>query len=510
MMNFWFGVALLLIQPGALGFVAQNFVKIPSSSSSSSSSTRLFDVEEDDWRAFRAKLINQEKKDDFITSPFEEGWAIEQTLVEPGSVLVHTPTKADAYGLSNQFLYKAVVLIVERSPEETIGLILNRPTDVELEAEEGDFSSKMLYGGNLFSLHGDDPKFYCLHSTIPGQEDDDPIMSGLSFCSIDHAKILVKEGLASSEDFTVVCGCISCPSAELEAERENGEWKSLSMDSKSLYEALGQGTANSVWSHLKTITGDDRPNVVSSFDDRILEAWSNTHLIFEDTDEEDDSQKTSSSTLKAGQLLRSSSHTHAFLFDNQEFHKSLMLVLQEDDTFSVGVILNHPTSAIEEATQLPIRYGGNFDQLDIDEGMPPFCVHRLGGVIGGEPVGDNLFWKASMDQALDAIEQDLAQNTDFLVVRGLSIWAKGDGEGLNEHVENGMFEIVPSENLDDAWRSLQDQKPLSERTVGKNVNDAFEAWKLSGGEALEGSAEEVNLNILGLDAVKVWLKTNLL
>ena len=80
----------------------------------------------DDWRAFRAKLIMDEKNE-LSPDPSTTTWLYEQPTIERGSLLVHHPRyDRSHYGLTNQrqYLYKSVVLIVELTPRMTVGLVL--------------------------------------------------------------------------------------------------------------------------------------------------------------------------------------------------------------------------------------------------------------------------------------------------------------------------------------------------------------------------------------------------
>eukprot|EP00913_Durusdinium_trenchii_P009582 g9002.t1 len=81
----------------------------------------------EDWRSFRARLLQRE---DTLTADLpetvsEEAWLHRSPLIEQGSVLI---SKLGTWSFYNPIFHKAVVLITEHEDDYSKGLILNRPT----------------------------------------------------------------------------------------------------------------------------------------------------------------------------------------------------------------------------------------------------------------------------------------------------------------------------------------------------------------------------------------------
>lgn len=208
--------------------------------------------------------------------------------------------------------------------------------------------------------------------------------------------------------------------------------------------------------------------------------------------------------LTPGTLVRSST---PILLDEQVFHQSLVLILQNDPEMTVGVILNRPhsTSVSIGGTRLPIRYGGRFGLND--EGMPELWFHRnherLQEARVGEPISDEkkargIFWRCTRRDAETAIEVGLANPGDFLVVSGLSVWRKEDmaqneRETYCTSIELGdCFSKVHENSIDTIWKLLMVQEPLNQRNAAENLEAANTAWMLSGdaGWMLSGGSKQ--------------------
>ena len=162
-----------------------------------------------DWRAFRAKLVQEglpslssaaasSAKSEKATQRDHHMYAYETTpLVEVGTVLVSIPTTDLCQALEQQYWHRAVVLItdvsddkingaVETVPSEQLaqgagrgkwsyrGVLLNRPTDLVFddatgEQKHGTMSEldgwKILRGGDLAGLDSSDgnTEFICFH-----------------------------------------------------------------------------------------------------------------------------------------------------------------------------------------------------------------------------------------------------------------------------------------------------------------------------------------------------------
>lgn len=510
-----------------------------------STKTRLLDTESEDqdWREFRAKLIMQEEKDDCICradskdEPSQFGhhdqetvsskvevmqdghlsWLHEQKMLEQGSLLLHTPRPQDVSGLGRQYLYQSVILILESSPnDETIGIILNRPTEFALNDNE--ISQVLHFGGDEYSsvLSDPDPRIYVLHH--PESEMDSSsscgfdVLPGLSIMNMMEAQNFIETRNPNIEEFTTYSGHVVFDTFALQAELKADIWTCLSVDSSTLRTLLTKQQRQSISTHnvyldereatlrdnllqkaglSHKISSDHEKNEYNhSFDRRMFEAWRKLHFQVKEvprteSNDLDANDESTSSSFQAGDLLFS--FASDFLFYDQEFRKSLVMILQDDDELTVGVLLSHPSTKMEPTLGLPIRYGGNFQYLaeEPDDGdsteteLPPFCLHYLGGLVGGEPMGD-FFYKASIEDAAQAIEAGVASPEDFLVIQGMTVWPKGDSDccGLS-----GSFQkIDPIENSQviwDAWKTLGSQEALSPLHMESNIDIARNAWNIA-------------------------------
>jgi len=217
--------------------------------------------------------------------------------------------------------------------------------------------------------------------------------------------------------------------------------------------------------------------------------------------------------IKVGSVLRASSADRSpFLLKNQEYHKSLVLIITEDDYFHAGVLLNHPaTKGVEldlvkksdpsakSTLTIPVRYGGPYTLRGDGIGAPtqPLWLHmsrklRVCGV--GYPVGEEdeaMIWKCTQEAAISAISDNLAKPSDFFIVSGISVWQGTDGMGVE--VENGRYEVVPPSQVSSMWEKLQEQDVLTKMNLIKTLSQGNDAWEAAGGN-VEGTVASLNAN----------------
>lgn len=576
------------------------------------------DFEEEDWRAFRARLVMKERGKDCQPEPTEEfeaesseestastkrqsSWAYDSgDSIEPGSVILNRPPKPDedfGYGLGRQYLHKSVILILEhedmcamseRYDCATKGVILNRPTDLVLtdlyNGEDGAFHGKIWYGGNMHGIHTGDPKFYCLHSLTSkaAVEASREVIHGIQFTSLQNARGLVEDGLASSSDFWVFSGFVTWDGGELVEElREDSAWHAVSTDARTLRRGLRILSAGQdadprdgglkTWSMLmgmiqrgQEVSGREKEG--ETFDDLMLKEWAVKFLVFEEppkfmqeslaeeyhprpsTDLDGGFVRSTGSGVegvRVGEIVRGSSALRSpFLLHYQVLHKSLILLIQDDEELSVGVVLNHPSTKVvdvpiadstssfrKRTVTLPLRYGGVFenggDETILFLHMNPLLKEAQVGL----PVGDdNGMWRCEMEEVSAALGAGIAMPEDFLAVKGFFVWPKeneGSEGGMREEVCDGHFEVVPQAQTGPIWRLLASQDLLSAASVDDNLRFSNLAWVVSGGESKEradieepGVSDEVEpayvfkssvlVSKLGDDALKTWVAAFLL
>ena len=127
---------------------------------------------------------------------------------------------------------------------------------------------------------------------------------------------------------------------------------------------------------------------------------------------------------------------------DQEFHKSIVLVTQDEKDCTIGLLLNRPLPRVVEFTsppavddgrvvKVPIRYGGKFG-IKGDKEKPIFWLHcsrKLRAAKIGSPLGAEFdsIWKCSKQDVADAIKFGIASERDFISVNGFTVWPKASG-----------------------------------------------------------------------------------
>lgn len=230
--------------------------------------------EEEDWRAFRAKLI-QNGIDKPISSTSDEKYAYVTTpLVEVGSILISIPTTDLCQALDQQYWHRSVVLITEVSdnlingniedavPDDQLalgdnrgrwayrGLLLNRFTDLKMFGSDDITITKeecdrdvwnVQQGGDLLGLDSSSgTDFVCLHNKL--ESSSTKIGNNLYYTSLSKAKELCKQQPTKyhPNDFMTFGGFCAWRPGQLEREMGNGreEWVVISADGGSIWEEL--------------------------------------------------------------------------------------------------------------------------------------------------------------------------------------------------------------------------------------------------------------------------------
>lgn len=106
-----------------------------------SDGVRMMADEELDWREMRARLVAQEKSQSESakpeTTPADEevspGYVYESPLIEQGTVLLGGTKQLFGFALRQQFFHKCVLLLLQHDDTFTKGIILNRPSAIEID-----------------------------------------------------------------------------------------------------------------------------------------------------------------------------------------------------------------------------------------------------------------------------------------------------------------------------------------------------------------------------------------
>jgi len=204
----------------------------------------------EDWRDFRARLVSQQKGAGFEG---DKGWAYQTDLLEQGSLLLSVP--GDYWSIRRQYFCKVVMLVISHTEQFTAALVLNRPTaltlrDVNIEEGSGMFTEqatdaaatiqesilklvglapeddewRVWFGGDCEGIEVTDgtSKLFCLHTLERLAGDSQCIIKGVFMIDFTLARQLVRQGLASKDDFMVVVGYTGWGRGQLQGELDRG------------------------------------------------------------------------------------------------------------------------------------------------------------------------------------------------------------------------------------------------------------------------------------------------
>ena len=221
-----------------------------------------------------------------------------------------------------------------------------------------------------------------------------------------------------------------------------------------------------------------------------------------------------------GSMIRASSAERSpFLLADQGFHKSLILIVRDDVDCSEGVILNHMTMESimlgDGKTCLPVRYGG---PMQVSEPIMYLYSNESLDCVGVQ-MGNSEIYSCTEDEIIESIELGLASADDFLAIQGISVWKKNGGVGgVKGDVDEGFFEIVPSESKSKVWGTLISQRKLSRVNFEDNLALIQRAWVQAGGKRVDdGDGEDtlvfgtdVDVSTLADEALRRWVAVYLL
>jgi putative AlgH/UPF0301 family transcriptional regulator len=470
--------------------------------------------------------------------------------IEVGTVLLSIPTTDLCQALEQQYFHRCVCLITHCDNENGVkGILLNRPTAFMYKAADDDFEWSLWFGGNMYENHiDDDSEITCLHSLTSlhqARNVSTLIERGLYFTNLAHARALVKKKLAKPKDFWCFGGHCKWFPGQLEQEMgpERGEWFGVSTDAATIWEQLRQqelagATAGLDMWELFVDRIDKHEEAISRipsgqlrFYDRMLQAWVNSNLVLA-SDEVTPNITSSKANLGPGTIVRArlkgkdGTTCPPFLLSEQDFHRSLVLVLSDDETASIGVHLNLPLSGVVEISdtiRLPIRYGGPTDPEETDDEEAFVWIHRsraLQKAGEGTPLGKSGFSTIKEDDAVEALHSGKASPDDFMIFSGICIWEKDEdfglvGGGLAEQVQElESMEVVSSNKAGTIWNLLNRQEVLTSKTLESNIDIAIASWEAASDEddnvANEENAAAAEDLLLADAALRAWAAVSLL
>jgi putative transcriptional regulator len=163
-------------------------------------------------------------------------WAYESgSIIEQGAVILGGVEQDFGFGLRQQYFHKAAILVLDHQESTfTKGIILNRPTDLLLDDDVNPGAKwPVWFGGDVQGLDSENPDIVCLHSLKHERavEGSVPVMKDIQWTSFESAKQLVKEGIATPEDFWVFCGYAGWGPSQLMGELDRKSWYTVATDS---------------------------------------------------------------------------------------------------------------------------------------------------------------------------------------------------------------------------------------------------------------------------------------
>ena len=393
---------------------------------------------------------------------------------------------------------------------------------------------KIWFGGEVRGLDSDSPEQCCLHSLTSdaAMEVSERVLKNISWTTMEGARKLVNERHATPEDFLVFCGYAGWNAGQLLDEINRKSWYMLQTDDKTLLEEIQktddakdpQRAGLDTWKYLMGMIGKGEEGKESEggFDDLMLKEWAKQRTVYNsDADITDKSLKEEADALfghaerlrgcvSPGTMIRAASSVDTgseqpFLLEDQEFLQSVLMIIQDNEHITVGVILNLPSahkfdiemrdneknSQAKRVVSIPQRYGGKFG-LKGQAVKPAVWLHnkedlkeaKVGSPLGGD---DENVWICNEKDIENALSIDgLADIDDFVVINGFTVWEKAREKGLigglmGEMIA-GRFEVVSKDKTDDLWDILESQHEiLTEENFDANLSAAQKAWICAGG-----------------------------
>ena len=480
-----------------------------------------------------------------LLSPLDPSqWAYDSgQVIERGAVILGGVEQDYGFGLRQQYFHKAAIFVLDHDENTfTKGIILNRPTDLMLDDTlNPGVKWQVWYGGDVQGLSSLNPEIVCLHTLKDPQVTrvSIPVMNDIQWTTFDVAKQLVRKNLAKSTDFWVFCGYAGWGPKQLMGELERKSWYMVATDAQTLLKELARLSSNvdprdaglETWSLLMNMIGrsETAEEHTGDFDDYMLKEWALKHLLSvaagggaETTNNgmgglvtklsssppslsnpldrllQRVSVTDAAESITAGTVVRASPMERSpFLLESQEFHKSIVLIVSDDENLTVGVILNRPgakgldvrmqekKSGEKSSSQLkvPLRYGGQFAIKGTESLLWLHCHPVLKAAKIGSPIGNaNGIWKCSANDMISVVGKGLVTPDVFIVVAGVSVWMKGyslsdTSHGMQGEIRIGNYEVVPPSKVSLMFDELIQQEVLTEENLNKNLIIADRAWK---------------------------------
>jgi putative AlgH/UPF0301 family transcriptional regulator len=480
-------------------------------------------------------------------------WAYDSgTVIEKGAVILGGVEQDYGFGLRQQYFHKALILVLDHDESKfTKGIILNRPSDLILDDDiNKGLKWRVWFGGDVQGFNSDNPDIVCLHTlkNEQAQRASNSVMKDIKSTSFENAKQLVKIGVAKPTDFWLFSGYAGWGSGQLMSELDRKSWYMVATDSQTLLKELARQNAGAdprdagleTWTLLMNMIG--RGETIKDhcrlFDDLMLKEWARQNLLSKEAGggavlssgpensvfasffpQKRKMDLVLSRKIKVGTLIRASSNERSpFLLEDQELHKSIILMIADDTNLCIGVMLSRPAAKgldiqiTEKITnksrkvQVPLRYGGQFAVKGSDPLLWLHCSKKLKQVEVGAPIGKvDGIWKCTSTDVIVSVGKGLATPEDFMVVSGVLVWGKDDSGNQKDTttttatMSEQEFEIIPENKIGTVWDELCKQEVLSTTNFESVLNVADHAW-MKAGEGMDTDLHTNDLDVISYDS----------
>jgi putative transcriptional regulator len=156
------------------------------------------------------------------------------------------------------FFERAVILVVENSSRRSVGLLLNRPSGVQIQDLAIEDSIASVFGRSSLRLGGPHlpSNLHLLHGN-KRVDDNFMLCPGLYTGGLQSAMQLVSQGQCHSTDFALLAGYTGWRPGQLEAEIRDQAWICLSADPQMVLDiACRDDACSSAWHRLFSLVSE--------------------------------------------------------------------------------------------------------------------------------------------------------------------------------------------------------------------------------------------------------------
>lgn len=170
---------------------------------------------------------------------------LENTIITAGQVLLAQPFMLDPH------FKRASVLLCEHNDQGSLGFIMNKPIDMEVDRLIGDFpefSSPVFYGGPVAT-----DTLHYVHNVGDLLEDSVKVCQGVYWGGdFEKLKFLIESKLIRSDDIRFFVGYSGWSEGQLAEEMEYGSWVIADMHANYLF----KNSAKQLWNRIMKNKGD--------------------------------------------------------------------------------------------------------------------------------------------------------------------------------------------------------------------------------------------------------------